>query len=127
MNKSENHISKNLIDFIDHCNGYTNAGRRGFWFLDEVYGADPIRIEKAFKKCLGTLKKINKEGIDQESEFVLVDRVFELNYRTLGRYLNRRIKKDVLNNLQKINYFVQAIVCRDVKDLEKHYRLNRNL
>jgi|GEM_PF-6083714 len=127
MNKPENHISKNLIDFIDHCDGYANDRRRGFWFLDEVYSADPARIEKAFKKCLSTLKKINKENIDKEAEFVLIDRVFELNYRTLGRYLNRKIKKEILEHLQKINYFVQAIVCRDVKDLEKHYKLNKNL
>ncbi len=81
MNKQANHISKNLIDFIDHCNGYANDRKRGFWFLHEVYSADPARIEKAFKKSLNTLEKINKEGINKESEFILIDRVFELNYR----------------------------------------------
>jgi hypothetical protein len=126
MNKQENHISKNIIDFIDHCNGY-NDRRRGYWFLHEVYSADPTRIEKAFKKCLYTLEKINKEGINKESEFILIDRVFELNYRVLGCFLRRKIKKDVLNNLQKINYFVQAIICGDVKDMEAHYQINKNI
>ena len=116
-----------MIDFIDHCAGCTKSRRSGAWFLDEVDNADPIQIEKAFNRCLTSLEKINKEGIDKESEFILIDRVFELNYRILGRYLRRKIKKDVLNNLQKINYFVQAIICGDVKDMEQHYKLNKNL
>ena len=123
----KNNISKNLIDFVDHCNGYTKNRRSGAWFLDEVYNADPTQIEKAFKRCLITLKKINNEGIDKGSEFILIDRVFKLNYRTLGHYLRRKIRKNILDDLQKINYFIQAIILGDVKDLEGHYQLNKNL
>ena len=84
-------------------------------------------IQKAFEKCLRTLRRINKEGVNKDTEFILVDRVYELNYRILGRYLNRKIKKDTLEHLQKINYFVQGIICGDVKNLDKHYELNKKL
>ena len=128
MNNLKATTSQNIIDFIDHCDGYAKDRRRGLWFLDEVYNADPNNIQKAFKRCLNTLKKINKEGINnKEIEFILIDRVFELNYRVLGYYLKRKTKREVLENLQKINYFIQGIICGDVKNLEKHYQINKNL
>ena len=127
MSTGRTAMSENLVDFIDHCNGFTKDRRPGAWFLDEVNNASPDGIEMAFSRCLKTLTEINEEGISKEDESILIDRVFELNYRVLGRYLSRKIKKEVLEKLQKINYFVQAIICGDVRDLEEHYRLNKNL
>ena len=128
MKESDNNkISSNIIDFIDHCNGFTNDRRRGFWLLDEINKPNSINIKKAFEKCLKTLRRINKESVNKDAEFILIDRVYELNYRILGRYLNRKIKRETLEYLQKINYFVQGIICSDVKNLDKHYELNKNL
>ena len=127
MKESDNQISNNIIDFIDHCNGYTNDRRSGFWLLDEINKSNSTSIKKAVEKCLRTLRKINREKLNKDTEFILIDRVYELNYRVLGLYLNRKIKKDTLEDLQKINYFIQGIICGDVKNLDKHYELNKNL
>ena len=127
MNESKNQISSNIVDFIDHCSGYANNRRRGFWLLDELRKSNSTNIKKAVEKCLRTLRKINKEGIDKDIEFILIDRVYELNYRVIGLYLNRKIKKETLTDLQKINYFIQGIICSDVKNLDKHYEINKNL
>lgn len=122
MKRPDNAVSTNIIDFIDHCDGYTN--RRGFWFLKEVYESNPTSIKKALIKCLRTLRRINREGVDRETEFILIDRVYELNYRILARYLKGRARKSLLSDLQRINYFVQGIICGDVDNLDKHYELN---
>ena len=127
MKESDNQISQNIIDFIDHCTGYTSNRRRGYWLLDEINKSNSTNIKKAVEKCLRTLRRINIEGVNKNTEFILIDRVYELNYRILGRYLNRKIKKDTLEDFQKINYFVQGIICGDVKNLDKHYKLNKNL
>lgn len=123
----QKHISVHLTDFIDHCDGYAKARNPGLWFLDEVYKADPGQIEKAYKKCLTTLKQLNKEKIDKDSEFILIDRTYELNYRILGCYLNRKVRKYILEYLQRINLYVQGIICGDVRNLEKHYQRNKGL
>ena len=71
MQKLNHKVSNNIIDFIDHCNGYANDRRRGFWLLDELYKSDSTHIKKAVEKCLRTLRRINKEGIDKKSAIFL--------------------------------------------------------
>jgi hypothetical protein len=125
--KTKQNISPHLDAFINHCEGYASDRHPGLWFPDEIYKDDPILIEKAYKNCLTTLKKLNKEKIAKDSEFILIDRAFELNYRILSCYLNRKSKKDILEYLQRINFYIQGIICGDVKNLEKHYQLNKGL
>lgn len=125
--KTKEDISPHLKAFISHCDGYASDRKPGLWFLDEIYKGDPDQIEKAYKKCLTALKQLNKEEIDKRSEFILIDRTYELNYRILGRYLNRRATKHILEYLQRINFYVQGIICRDVKNLEKHYQKNKGV
>ncbi len=127
MDKLMKQNIQDILDYLDHCSGDAHFRRRGFWLLDEVYKSNPEYIKKAAVKCLKTLRRINKAQLDKETEFLLIDRVYELNYRILGRYLARRIKKDVLEDLQKINIFVQGIIWGDVKNLDHHYELNKDL
>ena len=125
MRKLTQHLSKDVIDFIAHCD-WSGNNRKGFWLFKELY-SNSNNIDKALLKCLRTLKRIHKETINDDIEFVLIDRVYELNYRVLSLYLTRRIKKEFLNEMQRINYYVQAIICGDVSNLEKHYELNKGL
>lgn len=125
--KTQNRISPYLEAFILHCDGYASDREPGLWFLDEIYKENPDSIEEAYKNCLTTLKKLNKEKMDRDSEFILIDRTYELNYRILNRYLNRKAKKNVLEYLQRINFYVQGIICGDIKNLERHYQKNKEL
>ena len=125
--KTKSSISTHLEAFIYHCDGYASDRKRGLWFLDEVYKDNPDQIEMAYKKCLMALKQLNKEKIDKDSEFILIDRTYELNYRILSCYLNRKAKKYILEYLQRINFYVQGILCGGVKNLEEHYQGNKGL
>jgi hypothetical protein len=125
--KTKEDISPHLKAFIAHCQEYASDRNPGLWFLSEVYKDDSDRIEKAYKKCLTTLRQLNKEEIDKDCEFILIDRTYELNYRILACYLNQKAKKYVLEYLQRINFYVQGIICRDVKNLEAHYQRNKGL
>ncbi len=120
-------MSPHLVAFIHHCDGYASEREPGLWFLDEIYKKNPSQIEKAYKKCLTTLKQLNKTKLDKDSEFILIDRIYELNYRILSCYLNRKAKKLILERLQRINFYVQGIISGDVKNLEKHYQRNNGL
>jgi len=60
MKKFSQQISGNIIDFINHYNGFINDRKRGFWLLNEIYESNPSNIKKAFLKCLKTLRRINK-------------------------------------------------------------------
>lgn len=125
--KNNKQILPHLEAFILHCDGYASDREAGLWFLDEIYKNNSDKIEKAHKNCLSTLRQLNKEKIDKDAEFVLIDRTYELNYRILSRYLNRKSKKEILEYLQRINFYVQGIISGDVKNLEKHYQRNRGL
>ena len=125
--KTKKQISPHLVAFIHHCDGYASDREPGLWFLDEINKKNPDKISKAYKNCLTALKQLNKEKLDKDSEFILIDRTYELNYRILSRYLNRKAKKEILEYLQRINFYVQGIISGDVKNLEKHYQINSKL
>jgi hypothetical protein len=109
-----------------HCCGSFRGKPKGPWVVDELDAGSGQGLAAAFVRCQASLQALNRTGISRKRECVLLDCVFELNYRTVTAYLRGTITRQVLRKLEKTNYFVQGIVCRDVVDLEAHYRLQRS-
>ena len=59
MRELTQNLSKDVIDFIAHCDWCGN-NRKGFWLFKELR-SNSNHIDKALLKCLRTLKRIHKE------------------------------------------------------------------
>ena len=87
--------------------------------LEEIQKKAPNKKKEAFKACLSALREINRLGIDEKTDSILVDRAFELNYSVLQLFLKGKIKKKILKAAMKMPKVRQEDFFDLVEDLKE--------